>query len=674
MAPDFSGWATKEGLRCADGLTIGKGAFKHQAQKMRVPLVWQHQHDDVKNVLGHVILEHRDGGVYAQGFFNDTEDGLHAKSMVEHGDVDSMSIFANQLKKQNNVVNHGNIREVSLVLAGANPGALIENVYIQHGDGDLAVVDGEAVITTGLYFSHSDSDDEEAPDTEGAEVADENTDEKTVEDILESMTDEERAVVQFVAEEAVKVALAAEKDDKDDKDDKNDAVKQGELLDGDEILAHINKEIEKGFTEMHNIFENNGKSAAGGDTLRHSFDAGEEAQIFDAMKRTNSAKAYLEELAHAGTYGINSIDLLFPDAKTIENSPQVISRRVEWVDKVLGAVNRRPFAKIKSIQADLTGPEARARGYIKGNEKVDEVLALLKRTTGPTTIYKKQKLDRDDIIDITDFDVVAWLKWEIRYMLDEEIARAILIGDGRSAASPDKIKDPAGSNDGNGIRSIFKDADLYAVKVVLPANINVKARIKEIAASRRLYRGSGTPTLYTTDAEITAMLLLEDNIGRRLYDTEAALASALRVKEIVAVEVMEDEAQLLGIIVNLVDYTVGTNKGGELTFFQDFDIDFNQEKYLMETRASGALTRPKSALVIQRQQGTAVTPTAPSFDGPTNKLTIPNKTGVQYLVNGVAKDAGDITITEDVLVEAEAKTGYYIPSSDNTSWNFTHTP
>ena len=671
MEPDFSGWATKEGLVCADGLTIGKGAFKHQAQKMKVPLVWQHQHDGVKNVLGHVTLEHREGGVYAQGFFNDTEDGIHAKSMVEHGDIDSMSIFANQLKKQNNVVNHGNIREVSLVLAGANPGARIENVYIQHGeDGELSTINGEGIITTGLYFAHSDSEEDEGTDTEGANVADENNDksEKTVEDILESMTDEQRGAVKFVSEEAVKAALAAEKNTEEE------TVEQGAFLDGDEILAHINKEIEKGFTEMHNIFENNGKSAAGGDTLRHSFDAGEEAQIFDAMKRTNSAKAYLEELAHAGTYGINSIDLLFPDAKTIESSPQVISRRVEWVDKVLGAVNRRPFAKIKSIQADLTGPEARARGYIKGNEKVDEVLALLKRTTGPTTIYKKQKLDRDDIIDITDFDVVAWLKWEIRYMLDEEIARAILIGDGRSAASPDKIKDPAGSNDGNGIRSIFKDADLYAVKVVLPANINVKARIKEIAASRRLYRGSGTPTLYTTDAEITAMLLLEDNIGRRLYDTEAALASALRVKEIVAVEVMEDEAQLLGIIVNLVDYTVGTNKGGELTFFQDFDIDFNQEKYLMETRASGALTRPKSALVIQRQQGTAVTPTAPSFDGPTNKLTIPSKTGVQYLVNGVAKPAGDITITEDVLVEAEAKTDYYIPSSDNTSWSFTHTP
>ena len=671
MEPDFSGWATKEGLVCADGLTIGKGAFKHQAQKMKVPLVWQHQHDGVKNVLGHVTLEHREGGVYAQGFFNDTEDGIHAKSMVEHGDIDSMSIFANQLKKQNNVVNHGNIREVSLVLAGANPGARIENVYIQHGeDGELSTINGEGIITTGLYFAHSDSEEDEGTDTEGANVADENNDksEKTVEDILESMTDEQRGAVKFVSEEAVKAALAAEKNTEEE------TVEQGAFLDGDEILAHINKEIEKGFTEMHNIFENNGKSAAGGDTLRHSFDAGEEAQIFDAMKRTNSAKAYLEELAHAGTYGINSIDLLFPDAKMIESSPQVISRRVEWVDKVLGAVNRRPFGKIKSIQADLTGPEARARGYIKGNEKVDEVLALLKRTTGPHTIYKKQKLDRDDIIDITDFDVVAWLKWEIRYMLDEEIARAILIGDGRSAASPDKIKDPSGSNDGNGIRSIFKDADLYAVKVVLPANINVKARIKEIAASRRLYRGSGTPTLYTTDAEITAMLLLEDNIGRRLYDTEAALASALRVKEIVAVEVMEDEAQLLGIIVNLVDYTVGTNKGGELTFFQDFDIDFNHEKYLMETRASGALTRPKSALVIQRQQGTAVTPTAPSFDGPTNKLTIPSKTGVQYLVNGVAKPAGDITITEDVLVEAEAKTDYYIPSSDNTYWSFTYTP
>ena len=671
MEPDFSGWATKEGLVCADGLTIGKGAFKHQAQKMKVPLVWQHQHDGVKNVLGHVLLEHREGGVYAKGFFNDTEDGIHAKTMVEHGDVDSMSIFANQLKKQNNVVNHGNIREVSLVLAGANPGARIENVYIQHGeDGELSTINGEGIITTGLYFAHSDSEEDEGTDTEGANVADENNDksEKTVEDILDSMNDEQRGAVKFISEEAVKAALEAEKNAGDN------SVEQGAFLDGEEVLEHINNELKKGFEEMHNIFENNGKSAAGGDTLRHSFEAGQETAIFAEMKRTNSAKDYLENLVHAGTYGINSIDYLFPDAKTIENSPQVISRRVEWVDKVLGAVNRRPFSKIKSIQADLTGPEARARGYIKGNEKVDEVLALLKRTTGPTTIYKKQKLDRDDIIDITDFDVVAWLKWEIRYMLDEEIARAILIGDGRSAASPDKIKDPAGSNDGNGIRSIFKDADLYAVKVVLPENVNVKTRIKEIAASRRLYRGSGNPTLYTTDAEITAMLLLEDNIGRRLYETEAALAAALRVKDIVPVEVMEDEAQLLGIIVNLVDYTVGTNKGGELTFFQDFDIDFNQEKYLMETRASGALTRPKSALVIQRQQGTAATPGAPSFNGTTNVLTVPGTAGIQYYVNGEAKAAGNVTITEDVLVEAEAKAGYYIPSAANTTWSFTYTP
>ena len=668
MEPDFSGWATKADLKCADGLTIDSKAFKHNDQKMKVPLVWQHQHDGVKNVLGHVLLEHRPGGVYAQGFFNDTEDGLHARSMVAHGDVDSMSIFANGLKKtgaNRDRVTHGNIREVSLVLAGANPGARIENVYIQHGE-DLDVVDGEAVITTGAYFEHAISDEEvDTNNTEGAAVADEN-DDKTVEDILESMTDEQRGAVKFVAEEAVKAALEAEKNNSEE-------VAQDAVLDGDEILEHINKEIEKGFTEMHNIFENNGKSAAGGDTLRHSLTNEDNAVVFSEMKRSGSAKGYLESLAHAGTYGIDNLELLFPDAKTIENSPQVISRRVEWVDKVLGAVNRRPFAKIKSVQADLTGPEARARGYIKGNEKVDEVLALLKRTTGPTTIYKKQKLDRDDIIDIVDFDVVAWLRWEIRYMIDEEIARAILIGDGRSAASPDKIKDPAGSNDGNGIRSIFKDADLYAVKVVLPANVNVKERIKQIASSRRLYRGSGNPTLYTTDAEITAMLLLEDNIGRRLYDTEASLAAALRVKDIVAVEVMEDEVELLGIIVNLVDYTVGTNKGGELTFFQDFDIDFNQEKYLMETRASGALTRPKSALVIQRQQGTEATPGAPSFDGPTNVLTIPNTTGIQYLVNGVAATAGNLTITEDVLVEAEAKNGYFIPSTANTSWSFSYT-
>jgi len=663
MEADFSGWATKSGLKCADGLTIMEDAFKHN-DKLKVPLVWQHQHNGVSNVLGHVMLENRKGGVYAHAFFNDTEDGIHAKKMVAHGDIDSMSIFANNLTKRNNQVFHGNIREVSLVLAGANPGARIENVYIQHGD-DLDVVDGEGVITTGLSLEHADA---AADEPEGAEVANEDTDssDKTVKDILDSMTDEQRGATNFIAEEAVKKALEdAQKNSEDS------SVEQDVLLDGEEILEHINREIEKGFTEMHNIFENGGQSNGG--ELRHSLSTEDQAATFNALKRSSSAKDYLENLAHAGTYGINSIDLLFPDAKTIENSPTVISRRVEWVDKVLGGVNRRPFSKIKSVQADLTAPEARARGYVKGNEKVDEVIALLKRTTGPTTIYKKQKLDRDDIIDITDFDVVAWLKWEIRYMIDEEIARAILIGDGRSAASPDKIKDPAGSNDGNGIRSILHDDQLYAHNVVLPANIDVKSRIKEIAKSRRFYRGSGTPSLYTTDAEITDMLLLEDNIGRRLYETEAALASALRVKEIIPVEVLADEVQLLGIIVNLVDYTVGTNKGGELTFFQDFDIDFNQEKYLMETRASGALTVPKSALVIKRQQGTAATPAAPSFNGTTNTITIPATTGVDYLVNGTVKPAGPVVITADALVEAEAKDTYYFPAGSTTQWNFTYT-
>lgn len=665
MEPDFSGWATKSGIKCADGLTIMEGAFKHAAQKEKVPLVWQHQHDGVKNVLGHVILEHRDGGTYAKGYFNETEDGLHAKSMVAHGDIDSMSIFANNLTKREKSVFRGNIREVSLVLAGANPGARIENVYIQHGDDDLQVVDGEAVITTGLSFEHSNMED--------STVADDNTDstsnkEETVEDILETMSEKQLGAAKYLAEEAVKKAL------KEDKPAGDDTVAQDNFLDGEEVLKHINEEIQKGFKDMHNIFENGAGGSNSGDVIRHSLDAPDQEALFTEMKSTGSAKRYLEGLAHAGTYGINDIDLLFPDAKTIESSPQVLSRRVEWVDKVLGAVNRRPFSKIKSVHADLTGPEARARGYIKGNEKTDEVIALLKRTTGPTTIYKKQKLDRDDIVDIVDFDVVAWLKWEIRYMIDEEIARAILIGDGRSAASPDKIKDPAGSNDGNGIRSILKDADLYAHKVVLPSNVNVKGRIRGIAESRRHYRGSGNPTLYTTDAEVTDMLLLEDNIGRRLYDTETALSSALRVKEIIPVEVMEDEPQVLGIIVNLVDYTVGTNRGGELTFFNQFDIDFNQEKYLMETRASGALTKAKSALVILRQQGTEATPGAPSFDGPTNTVTIPNTTGVDYFLNGEKTTAGNHVITEDVLIEAEAKAGYYFPHGTSLSWSFTYTP
>ena len=425
------------------------------------------------------------------------------------------------------------------------------------------------------------------------------------------------------------------------------------------------KHSQEGITMPTNVFEQNGPATKRA-TLTH-------AQVQEIIEEAKKGSSFKEAfLAHAGTYGIDNIEVLFPDARLVNQAPDLIARQTEWVAKVLGATKHAPFARIKSVLADLTAEEARARGYIKGNLKKDEVISLLKRTTSPTTVYKKQKLDRDDIIDITDLDVIAWLKAEIRLMLNEEIARAILVGDGRLSSSDDKIKDPAGSTDGVGIRSIANEHELYAIKVQLAANVSADAMIDQITRARSKYRGSGSPTLYITDPVLTDMLLLKDKMGRRLYDTEASLATVLRVKEIVPVEVMEDTPDLLAIIVNLTDYTVGADKGGELNFFEDFDIDFNQNKYLLETRISGALTRPKSAIVIRREQGTAATPSAPSFNGATNTITIPTTTGIVYMVNDEPV-SGSQVITADTTVEAVADAGHYIPANTTTEWTFTYT-
>lgn len=432
-----------------------------------------------------------------------------------------------------------------------------------------------------------------------------------------------------------------------------------------------------------NVFENNGSVAVDTrPTLSHSDiqsivkhadkSKGKFSDALAAFIETDDSFKHAEGDQAGVTYGITDLEYLFPDARTVTSQPELIARQAEWVPRVLAATKKSPFAKIKSITADITAPEARAKGYIKGNEKVDEVVKLLKRTTGPTTIYKKQKLDRDDIIDITDLDVVAWLKWEIKFMLDEEVARAILIGDGREYANPDKIKDPEGAADGNGIRSIAKDNDLYAVKVDIDANVEADQLINKIARSRTQYRGSGSPTLYTTDALLTDLLLLPDRIGRRLYATEAELASALRVKEIVAVEVMEEAEDVLGIVVNLTDYTVGTNKGGEINFFSDFDIDFNQEKYLMETRMSGALTKPKSALVLRRLAGTRVTLVTPSFNGETNTITVPKVTGVDYIVDDSVV-TGSVKISKTTTISARAQAGFYIAPNTSRDWTYATT-
>lgn len=647
MKADFSGYATKNGLKCSDGRTIMPDAFKHNDQ-MRVPLVWQHLHNEPVNVLGHAILENRSDGVYAYGFFNNTPAADHTKESVKHGDINALSIYANKLSQQGKNVLHGDIKEVSLVLAGANPGALIDNVNLIHGDSTVES-DDEVIIYTGLTLEHADSDnqgDKEVATTAPAAPAGE----KTVKDVFETLNEEQKNVVYYL------IAQAA------DEEVEGDDAKHAEEL-GD----FIQHSIEEGITTAmsRNVFEQNGPAA----DSQHLSHAQVQTIVQDAVKMGSFKESFL---SHAGEYGITNIDLLFPDAQAVTNTPDLLARQADWVPKVLGSTKHAPFAKIKSLVADLTAAEARAKGYIKGNMKKDEVVSLMKRTTGPTTIYKKQKLDRDDIIDITDFDVIAWLKWEIRFMLNEELARAILVGDGRESSSDDKIKDPKGANDANGIRSILHDNDLYAHKLELVANVSAERIIDEVARSRTNYRGSGSPTFYTTDTIVTDLLLLKDKMGRRLYETEAALASALRVKEIVPVEVFEEYTNLVGIIVNLTDYTVGTTKGGEMSFFEDFDIDFNQNKYLLETRVSGALTKLKSAIVITRAQGELVAPLAPSFNGATNTITVPAKTGVVYLVNDQAV-SGSIKIEDDTEVVATPAEGYYFEPNTSATWAFSYT-
>lgn len=573
MKYDFSGWATKNNIRCSDGRTILKDAFK-QHDGQTVPLVWNHQHNESANVLGHAVLENRDEGVYAYCTFNDTEAGKNAKLLVEHGDVTALSIYANQLKQKGSNVMHGTIREVSLVLAGANPGAFIDSV-IRHGE----FCEDEAVIYTGeeLTLQHADdpSDKADKKDKKGDDEVDNN--EKTIQDVFDTLNEEQKNVVYALIGQAL-----------EDKSMAQSAIDENEN----------NIEEDGGEQEMkHNVFE--GKETENNDVLSH--DAME--TILKDAKRYGSLKESF--LAHAESYGIKDIEWLFPDAKNVNMPPDFIKRDDSYVQKVMRGVHHVPFSRIKSMHANITADEARAKGYIKGNRKKEEVFTLLKRTTTPTTIYKKQKLDRDDVVDITDFDVVAWLKMEMRMMLDEEIARAILVGDGRLSDSDDKINETC-------IRPISKDDDLYCVKASVAAAAAAtdddiaKAFIKTVIKSRKEYKGSGSPTLFTTEDVITNCLLLEDKNGRVIYDTVDKLATALRVKEIVAVEVMEGakttvnkvEKPLMAIMVNLVDYYVGADKGGAVNMFDDFDIDYNQQKYLMETRCSGALVKPYSAVAV----------------------------------------------------------------------------
>ena len=553
---DFSGWATRNNIKCSDGRTIRKNAFKDN-DGQTVPLVWNHSHDDPTNVLGHALLENRDQGVYAYCTFNNSELGQTAKELVEHGDVTSLSIYANKLEQNGGDVIHGAIREVSLVLAGANPGAYIDSVMI-HGEES----DEEAVIFTGENISLSHAENKLQPE-EKLEEEKTMANEKTLQDVFDELTEEQKNVVYALIGQALE-----------------DAGVNGE---------------DKGDDEMkQNVFDNDEMNS--GNVLSHS----DMMDIISDAKRYGSMKDSF--LAHTQNYGIENVDFLFPDPETLDVPPTFIQRDMTWVQKVMSGVHHTPFSRIKSLFADITADEARAKGYIKGKMKKEEVFTLLKRTTTPTTIYKKQKMDRDDVVDITDFDVIAWLKKEMRLMLDEEIARAILIGDGRLSSSDDKINE-------TNVRPILTDEDLYTVKANITVALNAtgsekaKAFIDEVIRSRKEYKGSGNPTLFTTEDMVTECLLLEDSIGHKLYKSEAELATTLRVKEIVTVEVMEgvqdkNSHDVAGIVVNLADYNVGADKGGAVNMFDDFDIDYNQQKYLIETRCSGALIKPYSAIAL----------------------------------------------------------------------------
>ena len=566
---DFSGWATKNDLKCSDGRIIRRDAFKDN-DGQTVPLVWNHQHNDPLNVLGHALLENRAEGVYAYCTFNDTPAGNNAKMLVEHGDVSALSIYANRLKQDRGNVTHGVIREVSLVLAGANPGAFIDSI-MRHGESS----DEEAVIYTGenLSLEHGEKEDNM-----------ENGNEKTIKDVVDSMTEEQRNVMYALIGQALEDVKHSDDAEEHEQKNKNEEGDENEM--------------------KHNVFDNQNKNNAK-DTLTHA----EMTAILTDAKRYGSLRESV--LQHKETFGIENINMLFPDYKNMNVPPEFIKRDTGWVAQVMNGVSHTPFSRIKSVFADITADDARARGYMKGNLKKEEVFTLLKRTTDPQTIYKKQKLHRDDVIDITSFDVVAWIKAEMRMMLDEEIARAILVGDGRLSSSDDKIKE-------TNIRPIYKEEALYVVNTVLDKQPDVdtraKAFIRAAVKARKDYKGSGEPTLFCSEDLLTDLLLLEDGHGKAIYESEAKLATALRVKNIVTVPVMEGlhrmnnaagvnaECDLLGIIVNLRDYNVGADKGGAINMFEDFDIDYNAQKYLIETRCSGALVKPYSAIVIEEKR------------------------------------------------------------------------
>ena len=675
---DFSGYASKAGLKCSDGRTIMPDAFKHQDHST-VPLVWQHGHGDVENVLGHAILENRPDGTYAYGFFNDTAKAVHARTLVEHKDVKMMSIWANNLIERSKNVMHGVIREVSLVLSGANPGAVIENVTVRHSDGDTTL-DDEAIIYTGLEFDikHEDS---------GEDMSD-----KTVQEIYDSMSEEQKTVLHYMVGEALSGDAAQHSatlpDDpemsvEDIYHSMTDAQKSvlhklvGEALNTASNQSNTNEndpaihgDIHSEGKTMTNVFEQNGAQGSGSSKHVLSHDAMKQI-VADAMKGTGSSlKEVVQEYALA--HGITDIDLLFPDARAISDVPEFLKRRTEWVSALLAGCYKTPFSRIKSLGFDLTHDEARAKGYVKGSMKKEEFFSVMKRVTTPTTVYKKQALDRDDMLDITDFDVVAVLKGEMRLMLDEELARAILLGDGRDIAHEDKINE-------QNIRPIASDHELYTTQVnvnIDDNNSSITEVIDSIILNRRFYKGTGLPTMYTTETYIAKFLLLKDSTGRRIYSNLDEVARELRVAAIVPVEVMEDEPDLIAVLVNPVDYAIGADKGGQVSMFDDFDIDYNKHKYLIETRVCGALRKFKSAMAIRKVAVSLIlaTPEEPAFNPATGVITIPAVTGVVY------KNAAGSTLTAgaqtalsagaSLVVNATPASGYFFGSSEGDSWTF----
>jgi hypothetical protein len=661
---DFGGYATKVGVKCTDGRTITSDAFKHM-DGQEIPLVWQHMHDSPDNILGHARLEHRaKDGTYAYCYFNNSKAAKSTQELIQHGDVKSLSIYANGLVEKNKTVLHGEMCEVSVVLKGANKGAKIDYVKVAHTDGDVETLEDEAVIMFHMDLEHAG--------------------EKTYQDVFNTLNEDQKALVEFMVSEALTSGSAkhsaeedgtddkaeedAKSDEKPDEDDKNE-----DGADDDKALEHKEND-----TMTRNVFENNKDDKGSGDgtrrggTLTHS----QIQTLVDTGKKLGSFKEAV--LQHAEDYGITNIEILFPDARAIDDKPEWITRRIEWVEGVLNGTRKLPWSKIKSLSADLTHEEARAKGYIKGDMKKEQFFTIAKRETTPKTIYKKQKLDRDDIIDITDFDVVAWIWVEMNFMLREEIARAIMVGDGREIDDEDKI-------DETKIRPIAFDDPFYTDVVSVPANVDSVELVEAVLRAREAYKGV-SPTAYMTNAVMTDMLLSKDSLRRRYYNTKADLAAALMVDRIVEVPVMEgverDGAEVLIIIVNLSDYAVGSTRGGEITKFDDFDIDFNQYKYLIEGRMSGALTQHKRAQIITRGTGTLATPTAPTFNSGTGVITIPTVTGVTYKTQGTGPLGADnvtlsagaqtaLTAGQTQSVKAVPNTTYYFPHNFDADWTFT---